>query len=395
MHQLTKEQIAVVKQLKQWWRYRTSADIKIGGLAGTGKTELIANLSKYLRFNSGDVAYCAYTGKAAQVLSERLRFGKAMTIHRLIYQPIDQHCEECPRRDYQEDLRRPGEEEPRCHNSRCDGCSTKFVLRETLPEWMRLVIVDEASMVNEGIYNDLMQLGVPVIWVGDHGQLPPVEGRSIFHAPDHVLKTPLRTGPGSDILRLALDVRAGRSIELGRTTETHVHHDDGEMAITDDWDDQLILCFDNERRISINRAVREMRGFDEIPEAGDRVVCLRNNYETMVFNGEQGTVLDIDTSYRTDKNGNTALATIEMDNGRRYQEVISLEAFHSHPADARTIPKRHDIWDYGYCLTVHKAQGSEAARCVLFERLFWRGERRRRWLYTGVTRAKRHLEVIK
>lgn len=384
--------MTVVKAARDWYRRPTSADLKIGGLAGTGKTEVISQLHKYLRFNSKDVAYCAYTGKAAQVLTARLQFGTAMTIHRLIYQPVEGHCEECPRRDWNEDLRIPGEEEPRCHDSRCRGCSTSFVLRQTLPEWMKLIIVDEASMVNEGIYHDLMQLGKPVIWVGDHGQLPPVEGKSIFKLPDHVLQTVMRTGEGSQILKLAMRVRAGHPINLIRNREVHVHSDDGTMDLGDEWPQQLILCFDNERRIAINRAVREMREFHpDRPEIGDRLVCLRNNYNTMVFNGEQGTLRDIDFNYA----GGAALAIIEMDNGRTYEEVISLEALNSHPADAKIIPKKHDIWDYSYCMTVHKAQGSEAKRCVLFERMFWQGERKRRWLYTGVTRAKKHLEVIK
>jgi exodeoxyribonuclease-5 len=383
----------VVKQVKRWWQAGcVGGDVKVGGLAGTGKTELIANLHKYLRFNSHDVAYCAYTGKAAQVLTNRLHFGKAMTIHRLIYQPVDKHCDECPRHGWSQDLAEPQEEEPRCHNSRCRGCTTSFVLRTELPEWMKLIIVDEASMVNEGIYEDLMRLGKPVIWVGDHGQLPPVEGRSIFKNPDHVLTNVLRTGEGSDILKLALRVRAGHPIGLSRSAEVHVHKDNGSMEITDEWDQQLILCFDNERRIAINRAIRDMRGFDsKAPVVGDRVVCLRNNYDTMVFNGEHGTIRDIDFNYT----GDAALAVIEIDGGRMYEEVISLEAFHSHPKDSKIIPKKRDIWDYGYCLTVHKAQGSEAKRCILFEKMFWQGERRRRWLYTGVTRAKKHLEVIK
>jgi len=389
---LTKEQMTVVKAARDWYRQPTTSDLKIGGLAGTGKTEVISQLHKYLRFNSKDVAYCAYTGKAAQVLTARLRFGSAMTIHRLIYQPVEGHCEECPRRDWHEDLRIPGESEPRCHDTRCRGCSTNFVLRQELPDWMKLIIVDEASMVNEQIYNDLMQLGKPVIWVGDHGQLPPVEGRSIFSDPDQILTSVMRTGEGSDILKLAMRVRAGQPITTGRSREVHAHYEDGSMDLGDDWTQQLVLCFDNERRIAINKAVREMREFHpDYPEVGDRLVCLRNNYNTMVFNGELGTLKEVELGYA----GNAALAEIEMDNGRTYKEVISLDALNSHPADAKAIPKKHDIWDYSYCMTVHKAQGSEAKRCVLFERTFWQGGRRRRWLYTGVTRAKKHLEVIK
>ena len=35
-----------------------------------------------------------------------------------------------------------------------------------------LIVVDEASMVTKDIWNDLLSYGVPVLAVGDHGQLP-------------------------------------------------------------------------------------------------------------------------------------------------------------------------------------------------------------------------------
>ena len=54
------------------------------------------------------------------------------------------------------------------------------------------------------------------------------------------------------------------------------------------------------------------------------------------------------------------------------------------------------MFDYGYCLTVHKAQGSESEGVVLFEEWMpWMDEdERRRWLYTGITRAKERLLII-
>jgi hypothetical protein len=40
-----------------------------------------------------------------------------------------------------------------------------------------LIIVDEASMVDEAIWNDLLSFNIPMA-VGDHGQLPPVGSAS-------------------------------------------------------------------------------------------------------------------------------------------------------------------------------------------------------------------------
>ena len=48
---------------------------------------------------------------------------------------------------------------------------------------------------------------------------------------------------------------------------------------------------------------------------------------------------------------------------------------------------RIDEFDYGYALTVHKAQGSQWDRVVLFDESYAFREHRGRWLYTGLTRA--------
>ena len=54
----------------------------------------------------------------------------------------------------------------------------------------------------------------------------------------------------------------------------------------------------------------------------------------------------------------------------------------------------YDEFDYGYVLTVHKAQGSQWDDVVLFDESFAFGETRERWLYTGVTRAAKRLTVV-
>ena len=56
--------------------------------------------------------------------------------------------------------------------------------------------------------------------------------------------------------------------------------------------------------------------------------------------------------------------------------------------------KRYDEFDFGYVLTVHKAQGSQWDSVVLFDELFAFSEGRARWLYTGITRAAKQLTVV-
>jgi superfamily I DNA/RNA helicase len=57
---------------------------------------------------------------------------------------------------------------------------------------------------------------------------------------------------------------------------------------------------------------------------------------------------------------------------------------------------RGDLFDFGYALTVHKAQGSQAKRVILFEERFAKmdDDEWRRWLYTAVTRAEEELYIF-
>ncbi|MGN6464147.1 MAG: ATP-binding domain-containing protein, partial [Rhizobiaceae bacterium] len=57
--------------------------------------------------------------------------------------------------------------------------------------------------------------------------------------------------------------------------------------------------------------------------------------------------------------------------------------------------KRYDEFDYGYALTVHKAQGSQWNEVVLFDESVAFKETRQRWLYTAITRAAERLTVVR
>ena len=59
------------------------------------------------------------------------------------------------------------------------------------------------------------------------------------------------------------------------------------------------------------------------------------------------------------------------------------------------LRRESDEFDYGYALTVHKAQGSQWDNVMLFDESFAFREHRARWLYTGLTRAARRLTVVR
>ena len=62
---------------------------------------------------------------------------------------------------------------------------------------------------------------------------------------------------------------------------------------------------------------------------------------------------------------------------------------------AYPLRRESDEFDYGYALTVHKAQGSQWDSVILFDESHAFHDHRARWLYTGLTRAAKRLTVVR
>ena len=202
-----------------------------------------------------------------------------------------------------------------------------------------------------------------------------------------------RQAQDDPIVRLSMEIRAGEYLEPGRYGET-------EVVRKDDLDPQRVLEADqvlvgrNATRRAYNIRMRERRGFeDKLPSAGDKLVCLRNNRKKGLFNGGLWTVKE-----RAARR--TGIMTMRLlpddDTGLRGVKVsVRPECFSGGIEQfdwARRKP--YDEFDYGYVLTVHKAQGSQWDDVVLFDESFAFPDSRERWLYTGVTRAAKRLTVV-
>ena len=150
--------------------------------------------------------------------------------------------------------------------------------------------------------------------------------------------------------------------------------------------------------MKINSFIRNSMGFELPfrPSGGDRVVCLRNNTRKNIYNGMLGTVIEINDTDDPD----WYEAAIDMDGSRTYNGLIYAKQFNSSVpinfTEDRLKARKGDLFDFGYALTVHKAQGSQARRVILFEERFPRmdDEAWRRWLYTAVTRAEEELYIF-
>jgi exodeoxyribonuclease-5 len=167
-----------------------------------------------------------------------------------------------------------------------------------------------------------------------------------------------------------------------------------------DLDPQRVLDADqvlvgrNATRRAYNNRMRERRGFEgELPIAGDKLVCLRNNRKKGLFNGGLWSV-------KARGGRKTGIMTLQLlpddDTGRRGVKVSVRPECFTGGIEEIDWPRRkpYDEFDYGYVLTVHKAQGSQWDDVVLFDESFAFPDSRERWLYTGITRAAKRLTVV-
>ena len=262
----------------------------------------------------------------------------------------------------------------------------------------KLIIVDECSMVDEQLGRDLLTFGTPILVLGDPAQLPPISGGGFFteHEPDILLTEIHRQARDNPILRLALDVREGREFMRG-------DYGTAQVIGKEDVTQELVLKADqvlvgtNRTRKRYNQRLRELKGFSaNYPQAGDKLVCLRNDPAKGLLNGSLWKVMT--SSRETVKPGINLLVSPEEDDPDRGVAKIKLlkSAFDDPDAD---VPwqqkKRFDDFDYGYALTVHKAQGSQWNDIVLFDESYAFKETRQRWLYTAITRAAERLTIVR
>jgi exodeoxyribonuclease-5 len=372
MTQFTPHQEKALKAVANWLRARhgttgTSQVFRLFGYAGTGKTTLARHIADEA---DGEVKFAAFTGKAASIMRGKGCRG-ASTIHGLIYR-----------------VRESGKEIP------------SFDLWDEAPASKAgLIIIDECSMVDAELGRDLLSFGVPVLVLGDPAQLPPIQGGGFFTAaePDAMLTEVHRQAQDDPIVQLSVAIRAGEYIEPGRYGETEVLH-------KSDLDPQRVLEADqvlvgrNVTRRAYNALVRQRHGFaDEMPSVGDKLVCLRNNRKKGLFNGGLWTVKERGEPKRGTNAGILSMRLLPDDETTTRGVKVSVrpECFSGGIEQVDWQRRKpYDEFDYGYVLTVHKAQGSQWNDVVLFDESFAFPESRERWLYTGVTRAAKKLTMV-
>jgi len=260
MTSFSPHQDAALKAVADWLKAKpgksgTSQVFRLFGFAGTGKTTLARHIADGV---DGEVKFAAFTGKAALVMRNK-GCDNASTIHSLIYR-----------------ARESGVEQP------------SFELWDDAPaSKAKLIVIDECSMVDAEMGRDLLSFECPLLVLGDPAQLPPIQGGGFFTAdePNAMLTEVHRQAQDDPIVRMSMDVREGRELDIGRYGESEVvsrSELDPDKVMNAD---QVLVGRNNTRR-AYNMRMRQRQNIEEpLPVAGDKLVCLRNNRKKGLFNG--------------------------------------------------------------------------------------------------------------
>lgn len=373
--QLSEEQHKALEDVKQWFQHRRSQVYRLFGYAGTGKTTIARYFAEIL---GEPVQFAAYTGKAAQVLRNK-GAPDACTIHSLIYQ-----------------LR--GEEEIDSKRGTGKDKALRFVLnRRSALAQASLLVIDECSMVDAQVGQDLLSFKVPILVLGDPGQLPPIGEGGFFtqQEPDFQLQEIFRQAADNPILALASAARLGKELpyaDYGAAKVIPRSEVTPELVLEADQ----ILVGTNRTRMRYNQRLRQLKGYEgQYPQSGDKLVCLRNDATKNLLNGSMWHVLS--AGKETTHAYLPMLLTSEDSEMPTSLKVKVLKSYFDGNFSTASWSKQkaYDQFDYGYVLTVHKAQGSQWDNVVLFDESYAFAENGEKWLYTGITRAAKKLTIIR
>ena len=222
----------------------------------------------------------------------------------------------------------------------------------------KVILLDECSMIDAKTANDLLQSGARIIAVGDPGQLPPVHGAQFFNHADVLLKTIHRQALDSAVLRQAHSMRETGTYQADGDDFQIVHKASDEQMMAAD----AILCWRNVTRHKINARMRNLFGFHmPYPMAGETVLCLKNSHQHGIFNG---VTYELSQAFQPDDTAiNLLIDGVEVE----VPKCVFVEK--GGCLDDYDDDDFVSAFDYGYCLTAHKAQGSEWNKVLLVDEI--------------------------
>lgn len=391
--ELSAEQSRAADAVAAWLKSRDKPYFYLAGYAGCGKTSTAKALAE---LQNGKVKFAAFSGKAARVLNQK--GCPATTIHSLIYMPQGEINEEIAELEKAllSDPPPDAAKEARIVRRLGQLREPRFSLRASSQlTGISLLVLDEVSMLNEEIARDLLSFNVPILVLGDPGQLPPVKGEGFFtrHEPDFMLTEIHRQARDNPILQLATKARLGETLRLGDYGESRVISK-SRFSASDALDVSQIICGMNKSRRALIAEVRKLRGFSSpFPQKDERLICLHNNPKSAVLNGQMFVATsDFDQD-------DSSIELRDEDDALPYMLHIHPECF-TRPelVQSWAFKKRsqRNQFDWGWAITAHKSQGSEWDSVAVYADLFrWADAKDdfAKWLYTALTRARNRVIV--
>ena len=460
----TADQLKATAKFVAWLEHAGPGSVfALAGYAGTGKTFLATRWIAALESAGARVAAACYTNRAAAVL--RRGGVRATTLHKLLYAPENENDEMsvAARRRLRVLQKRLDESESGLARSNplYDHIedATRAVSELEAPKFADhrrggrdIVFVDESSMVTSKMAADIGTLAVPVVYIGDPGQLPPVSGAGFYHKlPKNATLEQVVRHDDNGLLAFAAHARK-HAAWGGLRGAVRDHEADPLKAVVesasrvsplDTKGAAVALCHTNRVRHRVNKEVRRRTGRTRAtPEPGEILVATET---TMVGEGEiarvhNGSCYIVNAIAPHVEKGRPVAGVLRASlvdedgpfdclmNARRFEwaalGMYGRESVEFAGVETPMAPRRVKgirgatlegaraqgagsddqlTWkapvlrfDFGYGLTVHRAQGGEWETVVLFDDHFERRERTReygRWLYTAITRASRVLMI--
>lgn len=413
---LTADQEHAKNLITEWYLNTDDQFFVLSGYAGTGKTFLIDYVvKKALKLKVGEEAvFVSPTGKAASILVKRGT--PAGTVHSLIYMRDED--------DFEVDE----------NGEIIQTDRLSFIKREKIDERIKLIVVDEASMVGADVLRDLLSFGVKCLFSGDGAQLPPVNGICpLMQLIDYTMTEIVRQAADNPIIKLATLAHEGKPIAYG-------NYDDkvcvvpkaslkGEERKRIFLKADQIICGLNRTRNSLNTEIRRYKGIDSdelLPIAGEKLICTLNDWEKpldekeefFLVNGIIGYVEEVEEGF--DKLATMVFRADFLEEGVRaaFDTGIFVDGRYAHGYGERAITLADgsvvheddyarlfrkkavadeviDRFEFAYAITCHKAQGSEFDFVVVFDESWAFHEEKNKWLYTAITRAKDKLLIVR
>ena len=396
---LTDDQEKSYDKIMKWMAGSGDWCFKLAGFAGTGKTTLLQHIINGM----DDVPLCcAPTGKAASVLEKKLDESAVVTtVHKALYSPVSPCTEKL------EAMIMKLKDDPDNQSLRLEIAEEKKEMsKQKLSFSSKLkpgeykgvtFIVDESSMITKKMAMDFQYSGARVLFVGDPGQLPPVGDKGWFGdgEADATLKKVMRQALDNPIIRLSMDIRNNgfcNPLDYNDCSEVTIANK-SDLPVEHWLKADQVLTGSNYLRRRINRFFRKQLGHTEqMPVECEKLICLKNDFDTYgLINGVPASCAG---SAFLDEDGEWRISVLFED------ELKTDMALYSHPFEAHyRTNAQEEPWamrrglaefDWAYAITVHKSQGSEWRNVLLADDGFFSRnmDDRKKWLYTGITRAK-------